>query len=74
MSIRIHTTNATTVALSICNPAQLADLYDLEDVEGGLVIEDTGSLEALLLQGTNEELAALANDILARLNSPQLNP
>lgn len=72
MSIRIHTTEAKIVTTATCSAEQINDLYRFDEPvdEGGLVIEDTYNLEAMLLLGTNEEIAAFAHEILARLNTP----
>lgn len=71
MSVRIHTADASSVAMSILDTDQLIELYGFDDdnLDGGLVIEDGGNCEAMLLQGTDDEIAQFAYDILARLNT-----
>lgn len=70
MSIRVHVADAERVNVSRLDGAALDDLYDIDDVEGPvLVIEDAGNCEAIVFVGDDDELVRLAEDILERVRN-----
>lgn len=71
MSMRVHTAQADTVALSILAPDELVNLYGEEFVGLGqaLVVEDTGNCEAWVLLGSDNELLRFARDVMATLTT-----
>lgn len=72
MSVRVHVTvaRASDAAISILGQTEVDNLYGVENEipHHALVIEDTLNCHALVLNGTDEEFAQLAHDILHRLD------
>jgi hypothetical protein len=65
MSMRVHTSRAGVVALSVLSGDELVGVYGDGFAGQGqaLVVEDTGNCEALVLLGDDDELVQLAEDI-----------
>lgn len=69
MGMRVHTGQASVVALSLLEPQELVDVYgdSFAGLGQGLAVEDTANCEALILLGDDDEIAQFALDILKLL-------